>query len=207
MPTQMGSTAAPFTSLRMTIGMLVTGSIIKPRIFISTSIAPSLGSLQGRSRLRPAPDPFAHQAIRPRGGHSNGHVSASPCRLTWEIHYTVARGPADGLAQPGLETFHQHFEFLADEPAIALELDLALALLKDRQASSLLQVRHVIGPTQRQGLWAGRIFERKYLVVADLVEERERLAEILFGFARESYDHIRRNADSTAGTPDAMDFF
>src|SRR5690242_18463652 len=154
MPTQMGSTAAPFTSLRMTIGMLVTGSIIKPRIFISTSIAPSLGSLQSGSRLRPALDPFAHQAVRPRGCHSNGHVLASPRRLTGEIHYAVACRPAHRLAQPGLETFHQHLEFPGDKAAIALELDLALSLLKDRQASSLLQVRHVIGPTQGLGLRA-----------------------------------------------------
>src|SRR5215472_1315592 len=37
----MGSTALPCTSLRTTIGMLVTGSIIKPRIFISSSIVVS----------------------------------------------------------------------------------------------------------------------------------------------------------------------
>src|SRR5262249_40035926 len=38
---QIGSTALPCTSLRTTMGMLVTGSIINPRIFISSSIAPS----------------------------------------------------------------------------------------------------------------------------------------------------------------------
>src|ERR1041384_1877496 len=43
MPTQMGRTASDPGSLRMTMGMLVTGSIIRPRIFISTSIF-----LQGR---------------------------------------------------------------------------------------------------------------------------------------------------------------
>src|ERR1017187_9851555 len=37
-PTQMGSTVLPLMSLRMTMGILVTGSIISPRIFISTSI-------------------------------------------------------------------------------------------------------------------------------------------------------------------------
>src|ERR1700743_2558424 len=34
----MGRTLALLTSLRMTIGMFVTGSIIRPRIFISSSI-------------------------------------------------------------------------------------------------------------------------------------------------------------------------
>src|SRR5579875_472674 len=36
-PTQMGRTVLPLMSRRMTIGILVTGSIISPRIFISTS--------------------------------------------------------------------------------------------------------------------------------------------------------------------------
>src|SRR5487761_720658 len=51
MPTQMGRTADPPLSRSMTIGMLVTGSIISPRIFISTSIglsfAPSGRHLPG----------------------------------------------------------------------------------------------------------------------------------------------------------------
>src|SRR5215831_11571842 len=38
MPTQMGRTVSEPVSFRITMGMLVTGSIIKPRIFISTSI-------------------------------------------------------------------------------------------------------------------------------------------------------------------------
>src|SRR5271167_2030524 len=38
MPTQIGSTLSPPWSFRITMGMLVTGSIISPRIFISTSI-------------------------------------------------------------------------------------------------------------------------------------------------------------------------
>src|SRR5215831_7308427 len=38
-PTQMGSTVSLPTSFNTTMGMLVTGSIIKPRIFISTSMS------------------------------------------------------------------------------------------------------------------------------------------------------------------------
>src|SRR5208337_2441170 len=41
-PTQMGRIACPCTSFSTTIGICVTGSIIRPRTFISTSIAPSL---------------------------------------------------------------------------------------------------------------------------------------------------------------------
>src|SRR5258708_32102816 len=39
-PTQIGRMELPCTSFRTTIGILVTGSIIRPRIFISSSIAP-----------------------------------------------------------------------------------------------------------------------------------------------------------------------
>src|SRR5580700_11473685 len=40
MPTHTGRTELPCASFSTTMGMLVTGSIIRPRIFISTSIAP-----------------------------------------------------------------------------------------------------------------------------------------------------------------------
>src|SRR5712692_9585973 len=42
MPTQIGSTVSLPASLRITMGMLVTGSIMRPRIFISTSIVISV---------------------------------------------------------------------------------------------------------------------------------------------------------------------
>src|ERR1035441_9176103 len=38
-PTQIGSTTLPFRSFKITMGVLVTGSIMSPRIFISTSMA------------------------------------------------------------------------------------------------------------------------------------------------------------------------
>src|SRR3954449_13103276 len=54
MPTQMGSTASEPGSLRITMGMLVTGSIIRPRIFISTSIVSLLAQFPAVSGiLRP----------------------------------------------------------------------------------------------------------------------------------------------------------
>src|SRR5215472_2831827 len=63
-PTQMGSTVLLPTSLRMTIGMLVTGSIMSPRIFISTSMD-----------LLPLPKLITSQ---PRRSHRRGSSG-----LTW----------------------------------------------------------------------------------------------------------------------------
>src|SRR5579875_3063054 len=44
MPTQMGRTESPVTSFKTTIGILVMGSIIRPRIFISISTSPPFQS-------------------------------------------------------------------------------------------------------------------------------------------------------------------
>src|SRR3989442_1473021 len=63
MPTQIGSTVLLLTSFKMTIGMLVAGSIMRPRIFISTSIPP------------PPPQPLHHtlayQRVRARARHAH----------------------------------------------------------------------------------------------------------------------------------------
>src|ERR1039457_472986 len=71
-PTQMGSTVLLPTSFRMTIGILVTGSIMSPRIFISTSIGsvPFLDPLHHRDRERIG-DALTNQRVgtRPRHPH------------------------------------------------------------------------------------------------------------------------------------------
>src|SRR5271167_1530506 len=85
MPTQMGRIAVPFTSFRTTIGMLVTGSINRPRIFISTSLAagctaPDAVMLLVRSILC-APFPvtlvytFPCEGVGSRSRHSNVDVA------------------------------------------------------------------------------------------------------------------------------------
>src|SRR5580698_6882097 len=68
-PTQMGSTALPLVSFRITIGMLVTGSIMRPRIFISTSMTPSQSSLHHSYAL-------THQRVRAGPRHSHRKVRA-----------------------------------------------------------------------------------------------------------------------------------
>src|ERR1700678_465104 len=71
-PTQMGRTMAPLISLRITMGMLDTGSIINPRIFISTSIASSSVQLH-HSLLSNA---FTYQRVGPRPRHAYGQILA-----------------------------------------------------------------------------------------------------------------------------------
>src|ERR1700751_5810497 len=87
MPPQIGSTAVPCASLSTTIGMFVTGSIMSPRIFISTSIEPSpdirVWALLGAhpenacGRYKPAQklsDFFADQAVGSCAGHTHLNI-------------------------------------------------------------------------------------------------------------------------------------
>src|SRR5258708_35556723 len=68
MPTQIGSTVLLLTSFNMTMVMFVAGSIIMPRIFISTSISP------------PPPKPLHHTLAhqRVRAGTRHAHVQIPP---------------------------------------------------------------------------------------------------------------------------------
>src|SRR5436305_2033658 len=112
MPTQIESTVLPFMSLRITIGILVTGSIIKPRIFISTSIRPSYFSLHHIHQT------LTDERIRARTRHQHRQVLAQE---RWrslrvrEIQYTVLRGPPDPLAERFVAPFHQNLLNPADE--------------------------------------------------------------------------------------------
>src|ERR1051325_4095111 len=92
-PTQMGRTAPPLTSLSTTIGRFVLGSIISPRIFISTSMFASSLSF---SIYR-----FAHQGIRAGAGHPNIHILPGQVLVpsgTQKVQRLMLRGPADPLA-------------------------------------------------------------------------------------------------------------
>src|SRR5437762_291650 len=115
-PTQIGRMAWPCTSFSTTMGMFVTGSIIRPRIFISTSMEASLGSHHV----------LTHQAVRRRSCHMNLNVGSQKffregseiCQairtgisriglcLSWETHDDV-RGNGNGPLCPA-----NHGDFL-----------------------------------------------------------------------------------------------
>src|SRR5688572_3547306 len=85
-PTQIGNTRSPTRSLRITMGMFVTGSTMSPLIVISISMWLRSLSTIGTDRLAP-------QAVgaRATNGHGDGlpdpvvHVSGT--RRDREIHY------------------------------------------------------------------------------------------------------------------------
>src|SRR5579862_2993311 len=116
----MGSTAPLLESLRTTMGMLVTGSIIRPRIFISISIAASGAS----------GDMLANQAVcsAARDQHLNVFSQQIHTRRR-EIYDAVARGASRPLLFAPGRAVHQEFKRLPDQPVVARDLDGALAIL------------------------------------------------------------------------------
>src|ERR1019366_72701 len=157
MPTQMGSTVSESDSLRSTMGMLVTGSIMSPRILISTSIVvppaycPVIRFrdvrrkvfLVGR-RLRSAGQ-TAQQAVRKCLGHKHRHIAADLWFLTvaqHEVKRLVLRGTADHLSPGRVLPFHHDFHHLSHMTPVGYALNLALMFLQNLQAARLLSVRN-----------------------------------------------------------------
>src|SRR5580658_9425351 len=99
----MGSTVLLPTSFRMTIAILVTGSIMSPRIFISTSMRslPFLIPLHHTGGLR-IEHALAHQRVRSGARDPHVEIAAHQCgarivRMR-EIERPVLRSASDPLA-------------------------------------------------------------------------------------------------------------
>src|SRR5579875_3238901 len=75
-PTQIGSRASPFASLRITMGMFVEGSTIRPRIFISICTASFPWELLPCVSKIHLYDGFANQAVGQASGHAHFPVAA-----------------------------------------------------------------------------------------------------------------------------------
>src|SRR5262249_41066651 len=119
-PTQMGSTVLPFRSLRITMGMLVTGSIMSPRIFISTSMAPSQTPLHHSYAL-------AHQRVGARARHAHLQIPADQRIVTAccirKIQRAIVGRPPDPLTQRLIAALYENFANGANQLGIAPDLD------------------------------------------------------------------------------------
>src|SRR5215472_14830266 len=107
----MGRTVLPFTSFRMTMGIFVTGSIMSPRIFISTSMSPPPTSLHHSYG-------FTHQGVGPRARNPYrqvlSHQRIAVRTRVREIEGAVIGGPANPLLERLVPSFDQHFARSAD---------------------------------------------------------------------------------------------
>src|SRR5690242_13340352 len=129
-------------SLRITIGMFVTGSIIRPRIFISSSTGASLISLHHTRHG------FTRQRIRPGARHANGNVTPEQRlarrRRMSKVERTILRRAADPLALRLVAPLHMRLLDLADQRRVTPDLDGALLLVEDHDAARLFFLRDVI---------------------------------------------------------------
>src|SRR6266571_279872 len=224
MPTQIGSTEFPLTSLRMTMGMLVTGSSIRPRIFISTSMefplgpadrpGPGLGAmsltrLQIRCflKLEPVVRPHTGQAVGAPCGNANLPREPNPVSFSGKVNHPVARRTSDRLAEAGLKPFDQHLELAPDQSLVPSRLDRALPLLELGQSRSLLLLRDRVRPAASRSVRARGVLKREDLVVLGLLQQRQRLLEVFPCLAAKTDDDVRRYANITLRITDAIYFF
>src|ERR1019366_120529 len=80
-------------------------------------------------------------------------------------------------------------------PAIARPLQFTLVLLQDLQATRFLGIRNGIGVLQRGSVRPGRVLEGENAIVSHFVEQAQGFAELGLRLARETDDHVRRDAD------------
>src|SRR5260370_26362042 len=146
----MGRMAWPCTSFSTTMGILVTGSIIRPRIFISTSMEASLGSNYV----------LAHQAVRRRSCHTNLNVGSQKFfREGSEICQAIRTGISRPLVLAPRFPAHQYLICFVTQLLVALCLDFSLLVLKNRQTLALLFLWNRIVHFQGRCVGPRRVFE------------------------------------------------
>src|SRR5215472_14011276 len=126
----MGRMPEPAVSFRTTTGMLVTGSIINPRILHSSSMLAS--RCPWSSPDSASVHLLAHQTIRsaPRDANLN-ILSQKILTRSRKIYDAVAGGSASPLAACAVMCVDKRFELAADKLFVADNLDLSLPLLQN----------------------------------------------------------------------------
>src|ERR1039457_344251 len=195
MPTQIGRIELPPTSFKTTIGIFVTGSIMSPRIFISTSMVPPLVLLLYYR--------FTGERIRARARHADREILAGEILAAIrvridgvrEIERTIPRGPPDPLARGLVVAFHHRFFHRSHQPAVAPDLDGALQLLQDGEAAALFFLGNMIVERQRRRVGTPGILEAEQRIVFDFFEQPQRLLEIALGLAGKADDDVGGDGD------------
>src|SRR5580704_6051764 len=179
MPTQMGSTPLPCVSLRTTTGMLVTGSIMRPRILTSSSMVPPGDSDQV----------LAGQTAGTRARDLDLQIlSQQIFARRREIYNTIASGAAAPLIAGCIARIGEDFVGVADQHFIRRALNLALMFVQNGEAAALLCFGNRIGHAAGGGIGPGRIIESVHAIISDAIEQRESCLEIAFGLAGETDD-------------------
>src|SRR5208337_1754484 len=122
------------------------------------------------------------QAVGMRTHDANQRVAAHLwyCDSVWdgEIKRLVLRGAADDLAARLLIAFHHHLHDLANVAGVVGTLNLALALVEDCQARSLLFFADRVLHGNGRSVGARRILEAEDSVELHFLKEGERLLKL-----------------------------
>src|SRR5580765_1331310 len=154
----MGRTVSLPMSLRITMGMLVTGSIMSPRIFISTSIVKPLGSGIVGAAQRRLPSLYHHfseQTVRKPAGNQHRHVSSydgMSVVVGHKIRGLVLRSAADPLLTRVVPAFNHYFNSLAHMSLVAPLLNFLLASHADGEAARFFFIRDGVFQVQRRSV-------------------------------------------------------
>src|SRR5712692_9700301 len=224
-PTQMGSTVSLPTSLSSTIGIFETGSIISPRIFISTSIKTSKEQrcFEG-ARLQPRrSNPFNSRALAPEGGghfshqtvreaSRNQHPNVAPSRQLdafrhRKVHHLNLRRPPHPLSPRRILPFHHHLKHLPHMPLITMRPDRLLFVVGHSQPPSFLRIRNRVIQPQGRSIRPRRVLKRKHAVIPHHVHQAKRLFKLRLRLARKSNNQIAGKRYIAPSRPNPRDPF
>src|SRR5271166_419633 len=197
-PTQMGMTVSEAMSLRTTMGMLVAGSIIRPRIRTSISMAPLPWFVL-------VLDGLAHETVRMR--RCNFHLEVASGRRSYqlgasEVDRYVLAATSDNLSSRRVEAFDHHLNDLSQVFGIIHSLNLTLPVKHYLKPTHFLSIGDGIDHGQSRCVRSAGVLEAEDAIVLDFSEKFHGLDEVVDGFTGKSNDDVSRNGD---GTPRGFD--
>src|SRR5262249_42438487 len=145
----------------------------------------------GMVRTRAFPGQPSEQAIRPDFRDRHGNDVADAAWRQHDLHRLQIGRAADELSGSTPRLFEEHVEGGSEAARIECRLVAIDRRLQPRQALGLDGFGDLIGHGGGRRPRPRRIFERERARIADFIEDRQRLAEIGFGLAREADDEVR----------------
>src|SRR5215218_10647353 len=148
-----------------------------------------------RSRRHEQAELLARERLARRRLDLDVDVLAGPREAGEVDDLVVARAAAQPARVGSRRALDEHLEGAADEPLRALARAALDDLDEPLHALDLLLVADAVLELRRLRLAAGREDERERAVVADVLDDRERLAEVGLGLTREADDDVGRQRD------------
>src|SRR5260370_4986109 len=174
----------------MTIGILLTGSIKRPRIVISTSTSTSPGCA---AVLRFLYHHFAYKTVgkADRRPHRDvGSYLGSGDFGGGEVQGFVLGGAADPLVAGLVAAFNHYFRDCSYVFLVTCGLNLTVSSVEDVETADFLFVWNGVVQCQRWRVRPWRVLKGEDRVVADFVQQRQSFSEVFFCFSGKANDDV-----------------